>query len=374
MDVGVNYPWVDYGWDFGEAPPSWRGAGAEPGWRGRIDEHLSRFAELGLKVVRWFILADGLAYGTGPDAPQRIGPGDQGWSFTPPPLAPALQAHFGQLLERFEAVNHGHASPRITLLPVLVDFLFFQPGAWPVVQVTATGEPPRPDPGWVKGGRADVVNDPSKRRAFLAEALAPLLRISRAHARLIHGWEIVNEPEWVTRGWHPHARRRLPVEASAMRALVEEASAAIRREGFRPTIGFARRETLERTGLFTELNQFHHYADGRRRLVPPPSSASSRPRPRTCGPSCGDPGSASSTASGSPSGRAIRWPCSGAPRPSCPGRAATATGAGTPRSRRTSPASRRAARRTGSPDLHGGVRISAPWARRPARRARRSGA
>jgi hypothetical protein len=269
VDVGVNYPWVDYGWDFGEAPPSWRGAGAEPGWRGRIDAHLSRFAELGLKVVRWFILGDGLAYGTGPDAPQRIGPGDQGWSFTPPPLAPALQAHFGQLLERFEAVNHGHASPRITLLPVLVDFLFFQPGAWPVVRVTAAGEPPRPDPGWVKGGRADVVNDPAKRRAFLAEALAPLLRISRAHARLIHGWEIVNEPEWVTRGWHPHARRRLPVEASAMRALVEEASAAIRREGFRPTVGFARRETLERTGLLTELNQFHHYADGRRRLVPP---------------------------------------------------------------------------------------------------------
>ncbi len=269
MDVGVNYPWVDYGWDFGEAPPPWRGAGAEPAWRGRIDAHLSRFVALGLKVVRWFILADGLAYGTGADAPRRTASGARGWSFTPPPLAPALQAHFGALLERFEAANRGHASPRITLLPVLVDFLFFQPGTWPVVRAAVAGEPPRPDPGWVKGGRGDAVNDASKRRAFLAEALAPLLRISRAHARVIHGWEIVNEPEWVTRGWHPHARFGLPVEASAMRAFVEEASADIRRAGFRPTVGFARRETLARTGLLTELNQFHHYAGGRRRLAPP---------------------------------------------------------------------------------------------------------
>ncbi len=270
MDVGVNYPWVDYGWDFGEAPPSWRGAGSEPRWCARVDRHLERFASLGLRVVRWFILADGLAYGTGADAPRRVTSWTgRSWRFEPPPLAPALQAHFEALLERFEAANRGHASPRLTLLPVLVDYQFFRPGAWPVVQRTGAGAPPRRDPGWVKGGRAEAIGDAARRRAFLGAALAPLLRISRSRPRLIHAWEIVNEPEWVTTGWHPHGRRRLPVAASAMRAFVEEASAAIREAGFRPTVGFARRETLARAGLPGQLHQFHHYAEGRRALDPP---------------------------------------------------------------------------------------------------------
>ncbi len=270
MDVGVNYPWVDYGWDFGSAPPGWaRGPGGEPRWRAEVDRHLERFVSLGLRVVRWFILADGLAYGTGPAAPRRVGSWmGRAWRFEPPPLDPELPAHFGQLLERFAAVNRGHASPRLTLLPVLVDYPFFQPGSWPVARRGDGERARRVDPGWVKGGRADAVNDAGSRRAFLAEALSPLLRVSRAHARLIHAWEIVNEPEWVTSGWHPHARRRLPVEAPAMRAFVEEASAAIRQAGFTPTVGFARRETLARAGRLGDLSQFHHYAGGRRRLEP----------------------------------------------------------------------------------------------------------
>ena len=69
MRVGLNYPWVDYGWDFGLAPPSWRGADRDPRWVGLIDDDLRRFQALGITVLRWFILADGLTYGSGNEAP-----------------------------------------------------------------------------------------------------------------------------------------------------------------------------------------------------------------------------------------------------------------------------------------------------------------
>ena len=263
MDVGVNYPWVNYGLDFGRAPPSWgRTPGTDPAWLAEVDAHLVRFVDLGLRVVRWFILADGLAYGTGADAPRPDGRGR--WRFDPPPLDPEACRHFGLLMERFEAANPGGA-PRITVLPVLVDYGFFAAGRCPVKHAASHDDG---DPEWVKGGRADAVNDVTRRRAFLAGALAPLLRISRSHARVIHAWEIVNEPEWVTKGWHPRSKRGLPVEEGAMRAFVLEASAAIREAGFSPTVGFAQRETLSRARLGGEGSQVHHYAGGRRRLAP----------------------------------------------------------------------------------------------------------
>lgn len=260
MHVGVNYPWVNYGWDFGRAPPSWRAPGADPAWLADVDAHLARFAGLGLRVVRWFILADGLAYGTGADAPRRDGRGR--WRFDPPPLDAEVCRHFGLLLERFEAANPGTA-PRITLLPVLVDYGFFERGRHPVQPDASSGSAAA---GWVKGGRAAAVEDVNRRRAFLTEALAPLLRISRQHARVIHAWEIVNEPEWVTSGWHPRNARGLPVEEGAMRAFVMEASVAIREAGFSPTVGFAQRDTISRVALGAGAAQLHHYAGGRARL------------------------------------------------------------------------------------------------------------
>jgi len=60
MQVGVNYPWFDYGWDFGLGPPSWRGDRTTPRWYDHIDADLHHLSEMGSTVVRWFILADGL--------------------------------------------------------------------------------------------------------------------------------------------------------------------------------------------------------------------------------------------------------------------------------------------------------------------------
>lgn len=57
MWVGVNYPWCNCGWDFGEPPSTWQ---PRARWRTVISEHLAELRRVGIRVVRWFIVADGL--------------------------------------------------------------------------------------------------------------------------------------------------------------------------------------------------------------------------------------------------------------------------------------------------------------------------
>jgi hypothetical protein len=257
MRVGVNYPWFDYGWDFGTPPPGWRDREG-PRWADHLDAHLERFLDLGIRVVRWFVLGDGLTYGAGANAPHLDVSGRAPrWRFEPPALDDAFLADFGALLERFARVNGAASTDRLALLPVLVDFKTFEPGMWPVA-----------DTGWVKGGRADVVNEDAARQAFLERVLQPLLTVSQSvPPETLYAWEVMNEPEWITSGWHPHVLRRwLPVEGNAMRSFLEDAAGRIRQAGFKATIGFARVETIARTGLYADVNQFHHYTRGSRRL------------------------------------------------------------------------------------------------------------
>jgi hypothetical protein len=266
MQVGVNYPWGDYGWDFGLGPPMWRAGRSEPRWYAEIDAQLRHFRSLGLTVVRWFILADGLTYGTGADAPQPDAGGAEAWHFDPPTLGLDCQAHFEELLRRFAAANLGADQP-IQLLPVLIDFHFCNPGHWPVAMPDPLDPSVAiPDTGWVKQGRADVINDPARRRLFFDVAVDPLLRISADWREVIYGWELINEPEWITSGWHPDRQTNHPVAEPSMRAFLDEGKARIRSAGLKPTIGFASADTLRRTGITADINQFHHYPGGWRRL------------------------------------------------------------------------------------------------------------
>jgi len=253
MQVGVNYPWLDYGWDFGTVPPTWRNPETPPQWYGQIDDHLQHFRNLGITVVRWFILADGLTYGSGADAP-RLDASGSGWRFDPPPLSPEFLQHFEELLRRFADASANGPSP-LQLLPVLIDFHFCKSGT------------PVPDPGWVKRGRADAITDAIKRRRFLDEGLDPLLRVSQVHRDTIYAWELINEPEWITNNWHPNWWITRPVDEASMRAFLDEGRERIRQAGFKPTIGFALFDTLRDSGIVTEMNQFHHYPGGARTLA-----------------------------------------------------------------------------------------------------------
>ena len=250
MQVGVNYPWFDYGWDFGAAPPSWRGSSTSPRWFANIDQDLQHLRSLGISVVRWFILADGLTYGTGQNAP-RPDPAAVGqWRFNPPALSPEFLPHFEELLKRFDNANRSATHP-IQLLPVLIDFHFCEPGN-SLNQL----------PGWVKQGRGDAIIDAAKRRQFLDATLDPMLHASTAHRNAIYAWELVNEPDWITTGWHPNGQSNLPVDEASMRAFIDEGKSRIRSSGFKPTIGFATIDTIRRTGVTAEINEFHHYPGG----------------------------------------------------------------------------------------------------------------
>ena len=265
MLVGVNYPWFDYGWDFGLGPPAWRGGRTIPRWYDEIDNHLALFHDLGLTVVRWFILGDGLTYGRGDAAPRPdpLRPGQ--WRFNPPPLDADHLAHFRELLVRFSRFNANTDTP-VQLLPVLIDFGFCEPGVRPVDAADAAD--PMQDPGWVKCGRADILIDPSKRTRFFEGVLEPLLGLSQEHRDALYAWELMNEPDWVTNGWHPDHRNNHPIGEASMRAFLEDGKQRIRRARFKPTIGFSLLATLERSRITAEINQFHHYPAGARRLAP----------------------------------------------------------------------------------------------------------
>jgi hypothetical protein len=273
MLAGVNYPWLDYGWDFGLGPPAWRGDRMEPRWLGRIDDDLSRLYHLGVRIIRWFVLADGLTYGTGSQAPYAQ-VDSRAWRFAPPPLGSDVLDHFARLLARFAAFNATGQQP-IQLLPVLIDFHFCHRGA-PVSTIEAsTPDGSIADFGWVKQGRAEAITDAAQRRMFLDLALDPLLEASQQNAETIYAWELINEPDWITNGWHPDRRRTHPIDADAMQDFLSAGVERIRSAGFKATVGFAMLETLLASGVTADLHQFHHYPGGARVLPADPFGADS---------------------------------------------------------------------------------------------------
>jgi hypothetical protein len=264
MDAGVNYPWFSYGWDFGPAPPGWR-SGNDPDWVPHIGQHLQHLAALGISVIRWFILGDGLTYGTGGDAPKPdcSAPRDgAAWTFAPPALASEFSGHFEAVLQSFAA--HAAEPHPVRLLPVLADYKFCEPGVLPVVKVDPALQREVQDEGWVKGGRAEAIT--TCRGQFIEQVLQPLLQLSAAYKDAIYAWDVFNEPEWVTNGWNPDRGNDHPVDEGEMRAFLEDSMAAIRQAGFNSTIGFSMIETIRQTGLYADINQFHHYTDGSRSL------------------------------------------------------------------------------------------------------------
>src|SRR5690242_12262680 len=125
MQVGINYAWKNYAWDFGLPPHSDSGNnwGPRAAWRATIEQELASFAEMGLFCVRWFLLGDGTTYGVGDAAPHVDLPNPLDWRFDdPPPLSDEFLEDFTTLVEHCERAG-------LQLLPSLIDFHFCFPGA-----------------------------------------------------------------------------------------------------------------------------------------------------------------------------------------------------------------------------------------------------
>jgi hypothetical protein len=187
--VGANLPWLRYGGDFGANGWAREGGVAERSDKGAILDRLHLLRSSGVTVLRWFTLCDGRAGLTvGPDG-------------TPVGLDEFFLRDFDTALDWVRRAG-------LTLLPVLLDSQWCHR---------------RRDLNGVQmGGRRHVLASASKRQALVDRVLAPLFaRYGREPT--IRGWDLINEPEWVTLGfgsWNPF----VAVRPSAMRGYIRLAA------------------------------------------------------------------------------------------------------------------------------------------------------
>ncbi len=276
--VGINYPWLDYAWDFGDPPPAWVNPLDLAVWReqkrARIVEDFQAFAEMGFFAVRWFLLGDGTNYGVDLDAPRQI---DHEWSFEPLPESHPFNRQF---LSDFQFVLETCARVGLKLAPSLIDFHWCHRGS------TVGG-----NPGIVKGGRYQIVRDPGKREAFFNQLLEPLLDLSMKYRDAIYAWELINEPEWVIA--RPSLTQLIAgvdqdktVSQKEMKSFIAQGMERINRRvladgspAFQSTVGFAHWGSVEdwsSADLGVRLHQFHYYAQAEADL---PQDGLSLPEP-----------------------------------------------------------------------------------------------
>ena len=238
--VGLNYPWADYGADFGIPPPGktrapWKAAA-------KLAELRELKRKYGIFAVRWFILADGLTYGTGAEAPGN--PSGNIWTFQVPAHSPNhIVSDFKTLLVEIHQAG-------LKIIPSLIDFHWCHPGK-PVGH------------GYVKCGRADVIRNAANHRKFFEHILEPLLKASKGLP--IYAWELVNEPEWITIGSGQGDPSKHVIPMPTMNAFIREGIRRINAAGFDSTVGFAKMETLAeqspwdwKSSKITK-HQFHYY-------------------------------------------------------------------------------------------------------------------
>lgn len=218
--LGVNYPWIRYGQDFGETADGRCGV-SRPEISREIDQEFARIADCGATVVRWFLFADGRGGFVGTNGiPQAPDP------FLFQDVATALE-----LAERH----------RLKLCFSLIDYLWLQDRRGPAVNANHK-----------------MLQFPASREAFLENVLIPLFTEFRGHAALF-AWEIANEPEWAIREFHPVATAKLRI--ADFRAFASEVAAAVHEFAAVPvTMGSARllwMRAWREVGL--DFYQAHYY-------------------------------------------------------------------------------------------------------------------
>lgn len=223
--VGANLPWIRYGGDFGAN--AWAPAGLSQ--HPEPDRIVSLFESLrahGVTTLRWFLLCDGRAGVRFSDSGLPDGLDDVVVRDVDTALAWAERADLG-------------------VLPVLLDFHWCLPAR--IVN------------GVQLGGRRHVLARSSARQRLIEFVLRPLFARYSKDSR-VHGWDVINEPEWVTLGvgtWH--ARRS--ILPTAMRAYIRDATACAHDLVVQPvTVGSASTRWLRLVkGLGLDFYQPHWY-------------------------------------------------------------------------------------------------------------------
>jgi hypothetical protein len=133
---------------------------------------------------------------------------------------------------------------RLRAVFVLVDFLWFRRA--------------RRVRGVRLHGRAACVRDASRRKRLLEGVIDPILE-RYGRSRAVRAWDVINEPEWATRGSGPW--RRGALSRATLRAFVGEVAALVHaRTGHAATVGLASGRSLGLVkGLELDFYQVHWY-------------------------------------------------------------------------------------------------------------------
>jgi hypothetical protein len=219
--LGVNYPWHNYGQDFGCVGGEHRGISA-PHARAIVAREFAKIQETGVTVVRWFLFGDGRG---GFRAENGIAEKPDEFLFTD--VAAALQL----------AETNG-----LKMCFSLIDFLWLQ---------EHNGKRP-------PHSHEHALHFAAGREAFLQNVLIPLFREFRGHPALF-AWEIANEPEWAIREFHRAAASKMRV--ADFRAYAGEIARAVHEYSAVPvTLGSARLMWVRAwTELGLDIYQAHYY-------------------------------------------------------------------------------------------------------------------
>ncbi len=334
MRVGLNIPWFECGHDFGRRPPPWNGPGGRPkrDYRGWADELARLRDETGIDTFRMWLFGGGVNYPDGRNPLQWLAPITRpaihnlqsplpvpirralvSLSGTPDehlrlrgPELPALEPAF---LEDFDEWLGALAHHGLRLIPVLLSFEFFHPVEWQLGGVPSggrsalvfgnalldhspLGQSPSPEASGASSYGAAIYREAIAR--FHEATLAPLLAISKQHAKAIAAFELCNEPDWSVEGgpihlrlrdtrngeplpWYRMPLQRIPfqlmpktVPAEAMSAWLLDGVERIVNAGIAATIGFKmadpgwlspalRSRLIELAGQGQYQHQVHHY-------------------------------------------------------------------------------------------------------------------
>lgn len=236
MAAGVNYPWRHYGGDLGRSV--W---GTDHGVRSAASVIADDFAAMraaGVAVVRWFLFTDargGLALDDGrrPTGVRNDALAD-------------LDALFTLALDAGLAV-----------VPVLFDHtLAFRAHEAAGARLAGHG-------AWLA--------DPDAQGRVIETIVAPLAArygsggVRRDLRPAVHAWDLLNEPDWIVREFHPSAAVEAPIAFDVLAGWVRDAATTLhRRDAGLVTIGNARlrfARAWDHPSLGLDFLQAHAYYD-----------------------------------------------------------------------------------------------------------------
>jgi hypothetical protein len=226
--VGINYPWLNYGTDFGMN--LWDLQAGGDGKRGvsdtinkaKIAADFGQFSASGITAVRWFALCDCRA----------------GVKFDANGFATGLDA---QVTDDLEALLRLAAAASLRIDLVLLDFL-------------VSGIAQTDSKGVKTFGHADIVAENVKSDAFIQNVVTPLASHFKRRQEIL-SWEVINEPDWCVKNGTVNATPMTPgVTWPVVAGFVGRCAAAIHAAdvGALVTVG---------TGLLSDLGKLSAIAD-----------------------------------------------------------------------------------------------------------------